>query len=373
MSDQFAALLDEYEHNQPKFGQIVQGIILEIDDSAVILDIGAHRDAIVPGKELEQLDPKTRAEMKVGSTVPVYVAGKSEYEDELVVSIEKGLEIQDWDRAEAAKESGESLTLKVSGQNKGGLLVAFGKIMGFIPNSHIPGLQRWHSQEQLTAMKSGRIGGTISARVIEVDRERQRFVLSAQEKEGNRRSERLKDLEVGDKVTGVVSNIVHFGAFVDLGGIDGLIHVSNLSWEHGKKPSEILQIGEQVEVIIDSIDHDRQRVSLNRKSLHPNPWVTFAEKYKSGDLVEGTVANVHDYGAFVRLTDEISGLVHVSEILLAEAESPLELIRTNDKLLAQILEIDIDEQRIALSMRQVPQGDYDAWMNGDDGKYIVKI
>jgi ribosomal protein S1 len=373
MTDHFADLLEEYEHQQPKMGQIVQGTILEIDDNAVILDIGAHRDAIVPGKELEQLDEKTRAELTIGSKVPVYVSGKSEYEDELVVSIEKGLELQDWERAREAMENETLLELEVTGHNKGGLLVAFGRITGFVPNSHIPGLQRWYSHEQLGAIKTSKIGEKLVARVLEIDRDRQRFVLSAQAGEEKRRENRLKELEVGERVSGIVSNVVQFGAFVDLGGVDGLIHVSNLAWDQSRKPSEILQVGEQVEVLIEKVDLERERVSLNRKALLPNPWEKFAEKYKVGDLVEGIVANVHDYGAFVQLTPEISGLVHVSEILLAGANSPSDLVRTDDKLLVQILEIDTEEERISLSMRQVPYDDYEAWMQEDNNKYEVQL
>ncbi len=373
MNDHFAELLEEYEHQQPKLGQIVQGTVLEIDENAVILDIGAHRDAIVPGKELEQLDEATLASLTVGSKVPVYVAGKSDYEDELVVSIEKGLELQDWERAREAMENETLLDLEVTGHNKGGLLVAFGRITGFIPNSHIPGLQRWYSREQLSSIKTGKLGETLVARVLEIDPDRQRFVLSAQAGEEKRREKRLKELEVGERVNGIVSNVVQFGAFVDLGGVDGLIHVSNLSWDQSRKPSEILQVGEQVEVLVEKVDMDRERVSLNRKALLANPWEKFAEMYKVGDLVEGTVANVHDYGAFVQLTPEISGLVHVSEILLAGASAPGDLVRSGDKLLVQILEIDTEEERISLSMRQVPYDDYEAWMQEDTEKFVVDL
>ena len=331
-------------------------------DNSVLLDVGAKRDAIVPQRELANLEDTMFEDIAIGDQLPVYVTHTSGYDDELLVSIEKGLEQQDWERAESYLASGETLELEVIGYNKGGLLVAFDRLNGFVPNSMTPGLPRGLSRNDKQTAKSKMIGETLKLKAIEVDQSKKRLVFSGRAAEEALRKQRLQELQEGEKVTGTVSNLVNFGAFVDLGGVDGLIHVSLLSWENVDHPSEVLQPGDEVEVLIRDVDVERERISLDRRALLPGPWDDFAREHKPGDVLEGTVVSVRDFGAFVRLTDEITGLLHVSELLPGVSREPTKVLKPGDEVPVRIIEIDPEQEQVSLSMRRVPQDDIANWV-----------
>jgi small subunit ribosomal protein S1 len=347
----FANLIDEYDHKRPSRGQIVQGEILELYEDMAILDIGAKRDAIVPSRDLAQLDKEVFEDFSIGDKVPVYVSNTPTGDVDLMVSIEKGQIWSDWERAEECLNNGEILELEVVEYNKGGLQVAFGKLRGFVPNSHLPELQSLTSYEEVQAVKEKNVGTTLRLRVIEVDRQRERFVLSVKAAEGANIKRQLLDLEVGQQISGRVTNIVDFGAFVDLGVVDGLIHISNLDWRRVEHPSEVLQIGDDVEVIIESVDAERERVGLSRKALLPNPWEQFTQQNRTGDLVEGAISNVRDFGAFVQLNEEITGLIHISEMSFEDLQSMQETLHPGEKVQVRILEIDVERERVGLSLQ----------------------
>lgn len=281
----FRELLEAFEPRQPRRGTIVTGEVLSIDEDAIVMDIGAHLDAIVPSNELRKLDEQGLAEISVGARLPVYVTRTAHRGRDLQVSIERGLQQQDWDRADQLLESGRNVELEVIGENRGGALVRFGRLRGFVPNSHIAGV-RGRSREQKRDFKRELIGSELTLRVIEVNPNRRRLVLSAREALKQRRKQRLKKLQVGQVIEGPVVNLVDFGAFIDLGGVDGLLHISELS--HGTDiahPSEVLEAGERVEVMIKAIDVKRERVKLSRKALLPSPWQTAAGKDRVGEFV----------------------------------------------------------------------------------------
>ena len=369
-NNDFVELLEEYEHVRPQRGQIVQGEILAVTEDTVLLDVGAKRDAIVPRRELAHLDERTFENISIGDELPVYVTSTSSYDDELLVSIEKGLEQQDWERAETYLASGETLELEIIGYNKGGLLVKFGRLSGFVPNSMIPDLSRGLNKNEKQAAKAKMLGGTLHAQVIEVNQPRKRLILSGRAAEKNRRKERLQELGAGQKVVGTVSNVVDFGAFVDLDGVDGLIHVSRLSWDKVDHPSEVLQPGDEVEVLVKDVDIERERISLDRRALLPGPWDSFSEEYHPGDILEGTVESVRDYGAFVKLTDDITGLIHVSELLPGSSHEPEKVLDVGDKVLVRIIEIDKEQERVRLSMRRIPQDDLAHWIIESDSDTV---
>lgn len=333
-----------------------------MNEDNVFLDVGAKRDAIVPRRELESLDESTFADISIGDHLPVYVTETSGYDNELLVSIEKGLEQQDWDRARKYFESKEMLESEVIGYNKGGLLVAFGRIEGFVPNSMIPGMPRGLSNDKKQKFKAEMIGSTVQAKVIEVDQHRKRLILSGRAAESARQEERLKELEPGETITGTVSNLVDFGAFVDLDGVDGLIHISRLSWKDVDHPSDVLQPGDKVEVLIKDVDVDRERVSLDRRALLPGPWDDFAKERQPGDIVEGTVEAVRDFGAFIKLTDEITGLLHSSELLPGVSRNPEKALNPGEKVLVRVIDIDTEQERVGLSMRSLPKDELAHWM-----------
>ena len=361
-ANDFEELLEEYENSRPHRGQIVHGEILEMSDDTVLLDVGAKRDAVVPTRELANLDETLFEDLSIGDQLPVFVTSTSSYDDELLVSIEKGLEQQDWDRAQTYLNSREILELKIIGYNKGGLLVKFGLLEGFVPNSMIPDLPRGSSKQEKNVAKANMVGTTLQVRFIEVNQSKRRLVLSGKAAESIRRKERLQELEVGKRLTGNVSNVVDFGVFVDLDGVDGLIHRSRLSWEEFDHPSDVLRPGEEVEIIVKDVDIERERISLDRRGLLPSPWDDFTERYQRGDTLEGEVVSVRDFGAFIKLTDQITGLLHVSELLPGVSHEPEKVLSPGDKVLVRIVEIDAEQERVRLSMRRLPEDDIANWV-----------
>lgn len=355
-------MLEDYEHVRPHRGQTVQGEVLALTEDTILLDVGAKRDAVVPTRELADLDETLIEDLSIGDQLPVYVTNTSGYDDELLVSIEKGLEQQDWERAEIYLANEEILELEIIGYNKGGLLVAFGRLDGFVPNSMIPGMPRGLGKNEKNSTKAKMIGTSLQVRLIEVDQSRKRLVLSGSAAAEVRRQERLEELEVGELITGIVSNVVDFGVFVDLDGVDGLIHRSRLSWEKFDHPSDVLQPGEEVEVLIKEVDIERERVGLDRRALLPGPWDEFAKQYQLGDSLEGEVVSVRDFGAFVKLTDDVTGLLHVSELLPGVSHEPEKVLNPGDTILVRIIDIDTEQERVSLSMRRLPEDDIANWV-----------
>ncbi len=350
----FEQLLNQYEYETPKRGSIVEGEIIRLDDDVILIDIGAKRDAIVPRKDLDRLDSELLSSLSKGDRLPVYVLNSpSRPDDDLLVSIRRGLEQEDWDLAVAHLDSGEPVELEVMGRNRGGVVVEFGRLRGFVPNSHIPGLTRGSSPDDLSQQKLEKVGEKLLLKVLEVNQDRQRLILSGRTVQHDRRHRRLEELEVDEVIKGRVVNLVDFGAFVDLGGVDGLIHISEIDWSRVDHPSQALKLGEEIEVKVIGIDLDRERISLSRKALLENPWERIEETYKEGDLIEGQVTNVRDFGAFVMLPEGIEGLIHTSELGMLGPGGPEDFLQPDDYIVAQIIEIDTDRQRLSLSLKQV--------------------
>jgi small subunit ribosomal protein S1 len=362
MKNKFIELLEDYESVRPQRGQIVRGEVLEVTEESVLLDIGAKRDAIVPRRELSNLDGTVIEDITIGDELPVYITDISSYDDELLVSIEKGLEQRDWESAKEYLSSGETIELEVTGYNKGGLLVNFHRLSGFVPNSMIPGLSRTLPKHEKQTAKSKMIGRRLPLQAIEVDQTQKRLVFSGQAAEAELRKQRLQELQVGEKVTGTVANLVKFGAFVDLDGVDGLIHISKLDWDNVEHPSDVLQPGDEVEVLVKDVDLERERVSLDRRALIPGPWDDFAQEHNPGDVIEGVVDSVREYGAFVQLDDEITGLLHVSELLPGLSRETEKILNPGDEVLVRIIDIDPEQEQVKLSMRRVPEDELATWL-----------
>lgn len=360
--DLFEAALDTFDYENPVRGQILEGEIIQIDEDSVLVDIGAKRDAIVPRKDLDRLDDELRESISQGDQIPVYVMRTGKVGGDLLVSINRGLEQEDWERAAKLLESGDVLHLPIIGQNRGGVVVRFGRLRGFVPNSHIPELSRDGGGDELKHQKEEMIGDELAVKVLEVNQKRRRLVLSSRAARRERRLIRLKELHVDSTLTGTVVNLVDFGAFVDLGGVDGLVHISELDWSRVDHPSQVLDVGQELEVKILDVDVDRERISLSRKALLPNPWGSLTEHYAPGDLVEGEVTNVRNFGAFMMLPEGVEGLIHVSEIGIIGPGNPEDVVHPGDKVLARILDIDSDRERISLSLSQVSKDEQLAWL-----------
>jgi small subunit ribosomal protein S1 len=349
----FAKLLDDFGAERPRRGQLMEGKILQIEEDLILMDVGSKRDAVVPRREVDKLDPEQHKNLKVGEQLPIYVLRTPIGDEQLLVSIDRGLELEDWARAQSYLSSKEILELPITGQNRGGLTVKFGQIRGFVPNSHIPGLHRGTQAENNETMKREMIGTSMPLKVIEIDRRRNRLVLSGRKAEEEKHKQRLQELQQGEVIRGRVVHLVEYGAFVDLGGIDGLIHISELEWHRVDHPSEVVGIGDEIEVLVKEVDVDRERISLSRKALLPSPWDSVQKKYQVGDLVEGEITNVRPFGAFVMLPEGIEGLIHDSEMGIVGPGYPQDVVASGDPVQVQILDIDLDRKRMSLRLKKV--------------------
>jgi len=360
----FEELLEAHTPVPLQRGQTVEGQIIKLENNLAIVDVGAKRDAIVPPEEMDEVDESFLESLGEGDNVYVYVMRTPVGDEELLVSLDKGLRQLDWERASEYLESQEVVGLRVAGNNKGGLLVEFGRLQGFVPNSHVPRLQRLRNQSALTGQKAGLVGEELLLKVIEVDRHRRRLVMSAKEASHEARQRRLVELKQreGQTITGQITNLVSFGAFVDLGGLEGLIHVSEIAWKQVAEPAEWLTPGEEIEAVILSVDIEKERVSLSRKALLPNPWETFAQTHHEGDLVEGLVTNVVDFGAFLLVEKGIEGLLHVSEMQGTQDFAPQDVLYPDEYVLVRIVRIDAERQRLSLSQRRVKQYEEIDWI-----------
>jgi small subunit ribosomal protein S1 len=330
-------------------GQVVSGRVVRIDRDEVLVDIGYKSEGVIPNHELsirKSVDP--HEEVALGDEVDAIVLTKEDQDGRLIISKKRARFERAWRRVEEAARSGEIVEGTVIEVVKGGLIVDLG-IRGFLPASLVD-IRRVPNLDQYLATK-------IEAKVIELNRTRNNVVLSRRavlEEERKEVRQRIIDrLEPGTVVEGRISNVVDFGAFVDLDGIDGLIHISELSWSHVRHPSEVLNIGDTVQVKVLDIDRDRQRISLGLKQTQEDPWQRMVDTYSVGDELEGRVTKVVPFGAFVEVLDGVEGLVHISELAPRHVDSPREIVHPGDEIRVRILEIDSDRRRLSLSAKRV--------------------
>ncbi len=350
-------LKEEYDYKRPRRGDILYAEVIRIDDNEIIVDIGGKTEGVVPSADLQRMGEEALDEISVGDKVPVYVLRPESADGDVIVSLNMARTMEDWRRAEKLYEDGSVFEGTVSGHNKGGLLVYYGQIRGFVPASQVAGLGRRPRYESRMDMLAKMEGQKLMLKVIEVDRQRRRLIFSeraaSREWREKRKEELLDDLQEGDIHKGRVRNLCDFGAFVDLGGADGLIHISELSWRRVKHAREVLRVGDEVEVYVLRVDRERKRIGLSLKRLKPDPWHLVEEKYEAGQIVKGIITNVVDFGAFARIEDGIEGLIHVSELSDGDF-APGDLVREGEELYVKILSIDADRQRMALSLKQAP-------------------
>lgn len=332
-----------------KDGDIVEGTIVKIDRDEVLLDIGYKSEGVIPAKELSirhDVDPSEV--VHVGDKIEALVLQKEDKEGRLILSKKRAQYERAWGRIEEVMQSGGTIKGPVIEVVKGGLIVDIG-LRGFLPASLVD-LRRVRDLHPY-------VGQEIEAKIIELDRNRNNVVLSRraflEESQSEGRKKFLESLQKGERRKGVVSSIVNFGAFVDLGGVDGLVHVSELSWKHVDHPSEVVQVGQEVEVEVLDVDLERERVSLSLKATQEDPWKEFERKYKVGEIIDGQVTKLVPFGAFVRVAAGIEGLVHISELSEQHVDTPESVLSVGDEVRVKVIEIDVARRRISLSMRQV--------------------
>lgn len=350
--EEFRELLDSsFAYKPPQRGEIRNAIILQIDNREVIVDMGAKRDGIVPVQDLERLDPKVRENLKVGAEVPVYVLNPRDQDDNLIVSINMGLQQYDWERARELLKTDDVVEVTVKDHNRGGILVNWNRLEGFIPSSHLVTVGTTGGRESWDELR----GRVLAVKVIEVDQARRRLIFSEREAQREWRAQQkarlLSELKEGDVVSGTVTGLRDFGAFVNLGGADGLIHVSELAWHRVDHPRDVLRVGDVIDVYVLSLDREANRIALSRKRLLPDPWEAASEKYHEGQLVEGTVTNVVDFGAFVALDDGLEGLLHLSEMGDGSLKEPYSYVKKGDRLSLRISHLEPEKRRVGFTQR----------------------
>ena len=361
-----AYLANEYDYQAPVRGDIRTGTVVEETDYGLLVDIGFKREGIVPVEDLERLDKETRDQINVGSEVSVFVLRPENREGQPVLSIHQARVYEDWIKAEELMKAGGVYEGVVSGCNQGGLIVKFGKIRGFVPASQIVGFPRRLKEDQRRERLESMVGETIGLKIIEVDRRRRRLIFSQRRAmrawQEMQRDRVMAELVEGAICHGRVTSLTDFGAFVDLGGADGLIHVSEMSWGRVENPREILKVGDEVDVYVLKVDQKRKRIGLSLKKLQPDPWTVVDERYKKGQLVEGKVTRVLDFGAFVEIEDGLEGLLHATEMIGTPELKPSDLVEAGESLLVKIIQIDSGRRRLGLSTRQVSRGEWERWV-----------
>jgi small subunit ribosomal protein S1 len=357
--------VEDWDYQRPKRGELRGGVILAIRDQEIIVDVGAKRDGVVPYADMQRLGPEAVQELSVGDEVSTYVLRPEDKEGNLLVSLYMARQAQAWERAQELADSGKVLETTVEGYNKGGLVVPVDEIRGFVPASQVPGFPMGLNQEERLSRLSEWVGEDIQVKVIEINRRKRRLILSATaaQKQWRKkmREELLDELREGEVRKGVVSSLASFGAFVDLGGADGLVHISELSWRRVRHPRDVVQVGDEVEVYILRLDNERNRIGLSLKRLQPEPWALVEDKYELGQLVEGVVTNVVDFGAFAEIEEGIEGLIHVSELADAPIAHPKDVVKKGDLLLLRIIRIDARRKRLGLSLKRVLESEWAEW------------
>jgi len=370
-------LLDtqDFAFREPKRGEMVNGTIVRIEPHEILVDVGSKSEGVINGRELESIPRDLLAEMKVGDTLQTVVIASEDRNGHLVLALSRAHTDRDWNDAEGLFQSQEVFEGVVAGHNKGGLIVKVGKVRGFVPASQlVTGRGKGEGGEQ--DLKGDRwaalTGQTLQLKVIELDRQRNRLILSERAALRDwrkvQKDKLLSELKEGDVREGKVISLADFGAFIDLGGADGLVHLSELSWKRVSHPREILKVGQKVQAQVINIDPDRKRIGLSLKRLEADPWSAVEARYKIGQLVEGAVTKLAKFGAFARIKgdEEIEGLIHVSELAEGHVNHPKEVVHEGQLVTLRIIRIDSQERRLGLSLKRVAKGEYadSDWQQG---------
>lgn len=342
----------------PTQGEIRQGVIASMTPGQILVSVGTKSEGIISGKEYELIPTDELANLKLGQEIPVYVINPEDSNGNLVLSYMRAREEESWQIVEGLVSKKEPFHSSIIGYNKGGLIVPISGLRGFVPASQISFTRRASMTGDTPEQRWSRmIGQEIDVCVIEVDRERRRLILSEKQASNESRDslkERVIDeLQEGQVLTGRVTSLADFGVFVNVNGADGLVHLSEISWDRIQHPGELLKVGEEVKVKVISIDRDKKRIGLSIRQLLSDPWDQKAAEFQVGQLVEGTITRLTKFGAFARLTDDIEGLIHISEISEKRIEHPKEVLKEGDTCTLRIIKIDNENHRIGLSVRRV--------------------
>ena len=365
-------LLEEYaESHRFQRGEIIEGIISSVTPKSILVDIGGKSDALVHPREVERMSRQALHDFKPGEPIAVYVLD-TDNDGTVIVSVSRAAQQDDWNKASALMESGETVELTVIDANKGGVIVRLGRLRGFVPGSQ---LMASRSHPRISTRPDQRwrdlVGKMLKLRVIEVTPDRNRLILSERRAQHGRAGKQriLETLKVGTVERGVVSNIVAFGAFVNVKGVDGLLHISEFSWQRINDPHEFLKVGQTIDVYILDIDLEKERLALSLKRLEPDPWSTVEEVCKPGDLVEVIIVNLTAFGAFAALVTrpELEGLIHISELAEHEVDDPAEIVKVGERHWVKVLSVRPQQRRLGFSLKEALKRGTDESAGQHDG------
>ncbi len=368
-----AQLLADFDlaMQEPRIGEVRTGIIVDKRPNELLIDIGYKSEGVVNGRELERITEEF-ATFKVGDEVPVFIL-REDKDGNLMLSVSRALAEKDWERAEGLMQSQNIFEGVVEAFNRGGVIVRLGQVRGFVPASQLNTGGNGMNENEPVATENAEeddrwaplLGGSLKLKVIDIDRKRNRLILSERlamrEWRRKQKEQLLESLKEGDVYDGVISSIAPFGAFVDLGGADGLIHLSELSWNRVTHPSEVVQVGDKVKVQILSVDLERRRIGLSMRRLQPQPWEVISQTYEVGQVVRGKITKLVNFGAFARLNDDgVEGLIHISELADRRVNHPKEVVAEGEEYDLRIIRIDTDKRRMGLSLKQaLPKAEID--------------
>jgi small subunit ribosomal protein S1 len=356
---------DEYSYQRPKRGEIRIGTVVLVGPNEIVVDVGAKREGVLSSQDLQRLSAEERAAISVGDEVSVFIVNPEDRDGNTIVSLFLAQIEKDWQKAEEYNESKQLVEETVIGYNKGGLVVPFGRIRGFVPASQVVGFPRRLSPSQKNERLAQQVGRKLAVQIIEVDRRRKRLIMSEQAAQSEWREQQrrklMDNLVEGQVVRGVVTSLANFGAFVDLGGTDGLIHISELAWHRVRHPREVAQVGDEVDVYVLKLDRVNSKIGLSLRRLLPDPWSLVDTKYFIDQRVIGKITNITDFGAFAHLEDGIEGLIHISELSDTEIDHPGEVVKRGEQYLLEIIKIEPERQRIGLSLKRVSPDEQDVW------------
>lgn len=341
-------------------GDVVDGTVVKVDRDEVLVDIGAKSEAIIPANELRSAQGAGLGNLQVGDSIVAVVLQPEDQEGHALLSLVKARAERNWRDLERKFEAGELLEGEVVEHNKGGLVVLVKGVRGFVPRSQVADLHRGDtSDEQVEQRLAAMRGRKVWVKIIEMNRRRNRLILSeraaVQERRAQQKERLLNELQPGEVRHGVVSSLTDFGAFVDLGGADGLIHLSELSWSQVSHPSQVLKVGQEVDVQVLSVDRENRKIALSRKRLEAEPWSRVTETHQVGQIVTGRVTKLTQFGAFAEIDGGLEGLIHVSELSDERVTHPRQVVKEGDVVKLRIIRIDPARRRLGLSLRQAEE------------------
>lgn len=356
--------LDAFDFPALRAGDTVEGAIVSVSPTQILVDIHYKADAIVDPRELERLDRDYVSSLAVGDKVTALVMQPEDKDGNVVISLARAQQEQDWQQADELFQAQDTFEGVVTGFNRGGVIVRVGRVRGFVPASQLS--SRWQLQQDNEGDPEERwarlVGQALQLKVVEIDRERNRLILSERaamrDWRKGQKERLLSTLAKGDIVKGIVTSVADFGAFVDIGGADGLIHLSELAWHRVEHPSEIVHVGQQVEVYVMNVDEERKRIGLSLRRLTPEPWTQIEQQYAVGQVVTAKITRLAAFGAFAKIDDSIEGLIHISEIANYRINHPKEVLHEGDEVAVRIIKVDPQRRRVGLSLRQASDDAY---------------